>query len=213
VNSRVITAQQDIPTGAGGRIAVPAEIERYEKAPNLYVTTSKTAKFTIAEGFDGMKAWALGPNGNVNDVEPPFQERAKRSSGLYEAVDFKNRYTSLSNDGIEKVNNRDAYVLIGFVKDDTPDRLYFDKETGLLLRRQSVVATPYGDQPAEMDYDDYRATPSGVKIPYRIHMVPASSGSALATQSTFKITKVQENVPVDDAKFARPASKQPAKQP
>src|SRR5205085_11698270 len=106
-------------------------------------------------------------------------------------------------------NLRDAYLVIGFLKTDSPDRLYFDKETGLLLRKQTIVPTMVGDQPAEVDYDDYRATASGMKVPFRIHMVPASSGSALATESTVQIEKVEENVPIDDAKFARPPSKSP----
>ena len=207
VTSRQITAHQEIPTGAGGRIPVPAQVEIYQKAPNLEVTVYTTPKFTISEGFDGNTAWAQGMNGNVNDLATPFQDRAKRSANIYEPVDMKTEFSQLKTVGTEKVNQRDAYVVLASHQDDTPERLYFDKETGLLLRKLTIVATPFGDQPGRMDFDDYRATSTGVKIPFKIHLTPASSGSALATDSTIEIDKVQENVPIDNSKFTRPAPK------
>ena len=35
ITSRMITATQDIPTGNGGRMPVQAQVEIYQKAPNL----------------------------------------------------------------------------------------------------------------------------------------------------------------------------------
>ena len=168
VTSRQITAKQDVPTGAGGRTAVPAQLERYEKAPNLQVTTYTTAKGSFSEGFDGNTAWAQTMNGMVNDVGIPYQARAKRSADFYEPLNLKMEYSKLKTEGTQKVNNRDAYVVIGSPADDSPERLYFDKETGVLLRKLTVVSTPFGDMPVQVDYADYRATPGGMKMPFRI---------------------------------------------
>jgi hypothetical protein len=35
-------------------------------------------------------------------------------------------------------------------------------------------------------------------------MYPAGSRTVLYTTATIRVTKVEENVPIDDAKFARP---------
>jgi hypothetical protein len=85
--------------------------------------------------------------------------------------------------------------------------LFFDTQSGLLLRKITVLATVAGNLPMQVDYDDYRDTGSGVKIPFTIHMVPITLGESVATQTTIRIQKVQDNVPVNDSKFAMPASK------
>src|ERR1700704_5871728 len=51
VTGRVITGTQYIPTGPGGVVPTPAAVERSLKAPNLAITTYKTATYAIAQGF------------------------------------------------------------------------------------------------------------------------------------------------------------------
>ena len=52
---------------------------------------------------------------------------------------------------------------------DTPERLFFDAQTGLLLRKITVTTTAAENLPAQVDYDDYRDTGSGVKILHDSH--------------------------------------------
>jgi hypothetical protein len=98
-------------------------------------------------------------------------------------------------------------VVIGNPASDQPERLFFDTQTGLLLRKVTVVPTAGGNFPQEVDYDDYRDTGSGVKIPFTIRLIPGTLGNSLAVVSTIKVQKVQDNVAIDSAKFAKPASK------
>jgi hypothetical protein len=208
ITSRVITATQDIPTGAGGRMPVQAQVEIYQKAPNLVLNVYHTDKFTIADGFDGTTSWARNARGIVNNDSGIDLARAKRNADFYLGLDLKREYTRLTVTGTEKVNNRDAYVLTGIVREAGPDRLYFDTQTGLLLRRLTLQQTPFGSTPTEVDYDDYRDDGSGVKLPFIIRMTPGSAGAVLAVSSTIRVEKVQENAPVDDSKFVKPQSKQ-----
>jgi hypothetical protein len=115
--------------------------------------------------------------------------------------------------GIQKVDGKDAYVVIGNPMGDGAERLLFDTQTGLLLRKTTVVPTAGGNLPMQVDYDDYRDTGSGVKIPFTIRVVPGTLGNSLAVVSTIKVQKVQDNVAIDNAKFARPASKPAAAAP
>jgi hypothetical protein len=58
--------------------------------------------------------------------------------------------------------------------------------------------TPVGFVPTQVDYSDYRDV-AGVKIPFH------RSVSQTYMQMTIELSDVQPNVPVDAAKFARPA--------
>jgi hypothetical protein len=212
VTSRVIIATRDIPTGPGGETPTPAQIEIDQEAPNLLVNISRTDKLTLAEGFDGSVAWTQNVAGMVTNLPNPDQERAARSASLYESVDLKNEYGHMEVRGIEKVNGRDAYLVVGFPQYDTPERLFFDTQTGLLVAKKTVIPTLFGDNPAEVYYDDYRDTGSGVKIPFSIYMIPGSPRSEMWTNSTMHVQKVQDNVPLDSGKFAKPQSKTPPAQ-
>jgi hypothetical protein len=207
VTSRVITATQYVPTGPGGTIPVPAQTEQYQKAPNLVLNVYHTPTYSISDGFDGTTKWAQDAAGRVSEALKIDQGRARRGAHFYESVDLKQEYTKLTVSGVERVQNRDAYLVVAYPPDDVPERLYFDRDTGLLLRKVSVLPTPIGDIPFEVDYEDYRDAGKGVKLPFVIRMIPATPRVEMGVSSTVRIQKVEENVPIEDGKFAKPASK------
>ena len=105
------------------------------------------------------------------------------------------------------MGEHDAYEVIGQRDGKTPIQLYFDEQTGLLLRLVRFGETALGRLPTQIDYADYRAA-GGVKIPYRWTLARPTG------RFTIQISEVKENVPVDDAKFVKPAAaeeKAPAK--
>jgi photosynthetic reaction center cytochrome c subunit len=209
VTSRLITATWELPTGPGGNTPVAAQLERYEKAPNLVVSVNRTAKFTTAQGFDGTTAWLQDAMGAVTDAPAIDQGHLRRNADLYQSLDLKQQFAGLTVAGIEKVNGHDAYVVAGAPAGERPERLFFDTKTGLLLREEILVRTPIGDNPIAEEYDDYRDTGSGVKFPFVIRSIPGAPYTlySLLSHSTIRVQKVQDNVPVDDAKFVKPQSK------
>lgn len=212
VTSRVITGTQYIPTGPGGTIPVPATIERSEKAPNLVVNVYRAPMYTISDGFDGTKSWAQDLRGRVSDAGSTDQMRAKRNADFYLPLDLKKTYMEMEVRRIESVNGHDAYVVIARPQGDRPERLYFDVQTGLLVRKWSALPTPAGNAPFQVDYEDYRDTGSGVKFPYLITMNPATPRTEPSTNATIRVIKVQDNAPLDSSKFAKPESKAAAAQ-
>ena len=207
VTSRVITATQFIPTGPGGTIPVPAQTEQYQKAPNLVLNVYRTPTYTISDGFDGTTKWAQDANGRVVDAPKIDQDRARRSAKFFESLDLKQAYSKLTVKGVERVQDRDAYLVIADVPNDTPDHLYFDKDTGLLLRKTTDWPTPLGAIRFEVNYEDYRDAGNGVKVPFLVQMIPATPRMEQGVVATVRIQKVEENVPIDDAKFRKPESK------
>lgn len=207
VTSRVITGTQYIPTGPGGATPVPATLERVQSAPNSVATTYRTPGFTIADGFDGSKAWALNAQGRVTEPGNPDQGRAKREADLYAPLDLKQQYTKMEVQGVEHVNDRDALVVVGTPQGDLTERLFFDTLTGLLIRKETMLSTPIGESIAQVNFSEYRNTSSGVKFPFVITMTPATARSVLFTTAIIQVASVQDNSAIDPAKLVRPESK------
>jgi hypothetical protein len=203
VKSRAIVGTRDVPTGAGGLVPVTAAVEIYHKAPNLLVHINKAKTFTVSEGFDGTAAWAQTVAGAVSTLPPPDDERTRRRANLYEPLELKSSYEQMDVTGIEIIGTRQAYVVTAVPERDTPERLYFDVDTGLLLRRAVFMNTAAGPSPFEVDFEDYRDA-DGVKVPFLVRMTPASQRAELGTRSTLRIQRVRTNVEIPDSRFVRP---------
>ena len=76
--------------------------------------------------------------------------------------------------------------------------LYFDQQTGLLLRELRYGLSPIGRVPTQIDYADYRDV-NGIKLPFRITYAWLDGRDAIV------LNEIQTNVPIDEAKFGRPA--------
>jgi hypothetical protein len=78
-------------------------------------------------------------------------------------------------------------------------KLYFDKSSGLLVRMVHYTDTALGLLPTQVDFADYRNV-QGVKTPYRWTI--ARPGGSF----TIQLDKVEQNVPIEDARFVEPTS-------
>ena len=76
--------------------------------------------------------------------------------------------------------------------------LYFDQQTGLLLRELRYGLSPIGRVPTQIDFADYRDV-NGIKLPFRITYAWLDGRDAIV------LNEIRTNVPVDEAKFGRPA--------
>jgi photosynthetic reaction center cytochrome c subunit len=185
-----------------------ATFEMYEKAPNLQVMTVRTPNGqTTATGFDGTSSWTQNPNGMVAQSNGTALARAQRMANFYEPLELKQEFTRIAVRGIAKVDGRDAYVVVGFPQGDTAERLYFDKQTGLLVRRMVTMQNVVANAPTQTDYLDYK-TANGIKYPSTIKI---SDVVGNPMYSVFHLTKVDFNTPVDAGKFTKPESKPQAR--
>ncbi|MSV34759.1 MAG: photosynthetic reaction center cytochrome c subunit [Bryobacterales bacterium] len=80
--------------------------------------------------------------------------------------------------------------------------LYFDRQTGLLLRELRYGASPIGRVPTQIDFADYRDV-NGIKLPFRI------TYAWLGGRDSIVLSEIKTNVPVDEAKFGKPAPLKP----
>ena len=90
-------------------------------------------------------------------------------------------------------------VIEGRTPGRTRVKLYFDRQTGFLVRSVRYSITAVGTVPITVVYSNYTDVPGvGVKIPYT-WQVTWTNG-----RGTFNVTSLQPNVAIDAARFARP---------
>jgi photosynthetic reaction center cytochrome c subunit len=99
----------------------------------------------------------------------------------------------------EKIGDREAYVLFGTREGQPPAKFCFDEQSGLLVRLVRYAESPLGRNPTQIDYADYREV-DGVQVPFSVTL------SQPGTTSAIQMDEVRQNVPIDDAKFAKPPS-------
>lgn len=124
----------------------------------------------------------------------------KYTAELYEVIKVKEPSAKMKVTGIEKIVGRESYVLESAPSVSTIEKLYFDVQTGLLVRKLTLTNTVLVPIPEQIDFEDYREV-DGVKLPFVIRISNIDSYFS----STRKFTEINHNVPLDDAKFSLPA--------
>src|SRR6266545_8418837 len=179
--------------------------EVYQSAPDGIYTVLNTPKQSVIErGFAGQTAWEKSNRG-LRDLEGIEVFYLKRYPDLFKDIKLQGQFTRISFGGKDKVDGKDVYVLRGLAVDGKGERLFFDMQTGMLLRRITSTPTIVGIIPEQVDYDDYREV-DGLKLPFTIRTTSIDS----FYNSTRKFTEIKLNVPVDETKFNKPPAPPPS---
>ena len=192
VTSRVMKGQIDF----GGR-SLPIDI--YSKDPDMRISFTHMQDGDSVTAFNGREGWLGTPGRPLREMHGSDLDGASIDADLHLATHLKQMFTEMRVRGSEKVGDRDAYVVAGRREGKPPIILYFDEQSGLLVRLLRFGETALGRMPTQIDYADYRDA-GGVKIPYRWTLARPSG------RFTIQLSEVKENVPVDDAKFVKPQS-------
>jgi hypothetical protein len=184
--------------------------EVYQAAPDRIYTVLNTPKQGVIErGFDGKTGWEKSNRG-LRELEGVDLFYLKRYPDLFKDIKLQGQFTRLSFGGKDKIDGKDVYVLRGQGVDGKGERLFFDTQTRLLLRRITSTPTPVGIIPEQVDFDDYRDV-DGLKMPFTIRTSITAVDSFYS--STRKFTEIKLNVPVDETKFNKPAAPAPTPSP
>ncbi len=182
-----------------GKITVNGQqlpIEVYARAPDKRMTVMHFPDGESITAFDGKRGW-LSNAGHPHMMSVAENDAARIDAAIHFASHIKNLYTKFTVVPGEKIDGHDTYLVIGRNEGQPPLRLYFDQQSGLLLRLVRYAETALGRNPTQIDYADYRDA-DGLKIPYR--WILARPGNRF----TIQVDQVQQNVPVEDAKFTPP---------
>lgn len=151
----------------------------------------------MLEGTDGKTAWAVNPIQGNREKAGIELLQSKLINDFYRDVRLEKLFPKIELKGIEKVGEKDAYVVVATPDGVPAETWYFDTKTGLMLRSDITAVTPEGNTPMTVFYEDMRAV-DGVMIPFRIRTQTPQF------QIVMTATEVKHGTQVDEAKFAKP---------
>ena len=179
-------------------------VEIFARAPDQRTTIIHTLDGDSTTTVSGPAGWIAAPHrpvpvlgltggeldGTRVDAQLSFPAQIKQTFGGWRAG------------AVTTINDRPAQVLQGTSPGGTLAMLYFDRESGLLVRLVRFAQSKVGRRPTQIDYADYRDV-AGVKLPFRWTV------TWLSGVDTFELTEIQPNVSIDAARFAKPAPAAP----
>ena len=194
--------QKGTVTAFGGE-RFPVEI--YSKGPDKRVSIMHLKGGDSVTGFDGKQGW-LGVPGRTHMMSAAENAAARVDADLYFAAHLKTMFQKFTVDAGKRIDGHSTFLVSCQNEDLPPLQLYFDQQSGLLLRLVRYAETPLGRNPTQIDYADYRDA-GGVKVPFRWTLARPDN------RFTIQVDQIQHNIPVDDAKFVAPPPEPPAAAP
>jgi zinc protease len=202
LNSRVSKGTIEIPAMNN----LTGTVEIHEKAPNLMLAVINLGGAAFEQGFDGTVAWSDNPENGLRELSGGELDDARREANFYHALELRKNYTKMTVTGIEKVNEHDTYVVEATREKGAPDKMYFDTQTGLMVRSVNQRYTPDGVTEFQADVDDYTEV-DGVRLPFTVRQTGASATFII------RFTEVHHNLQLADAQFAKPPAEPPSETP
>lgn len=181
-----------------GHEQVPFDV--YAKAPNLRTTL---IHFRNGEGvhvFDGHNAW-------ISSLDKPMPlmtltgdevAGAKIDATVSFPAQLKGLFPQWKVGETMIGDTENVWVLVGSAPGRSTVKLFFDKETGLLVRLVRYEKTVIGTNPIQVEYSDYRDA-GGVKVPFKWTTTWTDG------QDFVELSDVQPNAAIEAARFSKPA--------
>jgi len=185
------------------------QLDVFAKAPDQLAMIAHKVNGDRSTIYDGRDAWIAAPDTEVPVPVLPLADGdldgAKVDADLFFPARIKQDFSKWrAGFPATTIDNHAVQVIEGSTGGGSPIKLFFDKQSGLLVRQVRYTNTPVGLIPTHIEYSDYRVV-SGVKIPFK-WIVTWTDG-----QTTTQLNSVQPNLPIDAAKFAKPAPPTPPK--
>jgi hypothetical protein len=165
--------------------------------------------------YDGNNGWKLRPYLNRMEIEPFTADELKASSMQAELdghlIDYAAKGSQVELDGVEKVEDRDAYKLKLTLKDGQSLHVWVDAQTFLETKIEGLPRRLDGlEHPVEVYCRDYRPV-NGLQIPFVLETkVLAVNNSGTKSKNTpvqvekIFIERVVVNPKLDASVFAKP---------
>jgi photosynthetic reaction center cytochrome c subunit len=180
-----------------------APVDIYVKSPNQRTMIVHTDGRDRTTTFDGGNGWMAAPaadkpfpvirytNGDLDAVR--LDAVLSFPAGIRQAI-------TKPLAGSSSIDDKDVVVVQGTASGGRSSvKLYFDKQSGLLVRQVRYADTIIGRVPIQVDYSDYRdVAQAGVKLPF--HVITTWTDG----RSDVLLTSAETNLAIDAAKFNQP---------
>jgi hypothetical protein len=183
-------------------------VDIYAKAPNQRTMIVHTDIGDRTTTYDGNNGWMAAPA-----ADKPFPvirstggelDGARLDAVLSFPAGIKQAITRPFV-GTTSIGDKDVTIVQGIANGGRSSiKLYFEEQSGLLVRQVRFADTVIGRVPIQVDYSDYRDVAGvGVKLPFHVFTTWTDG------QSDILLTSVETNVAIDAAKFSQPAPPAP----
>jgi hypothetical protein len=171
-----------------------------QSGPDSVLAIMTTPQGVMERAFDGTVGWEKSARG-VRDLGGEEVGNLRRYPAFYTDLKLKEQFSRIGFGGKQKIDGRDVYALRATTTAGKRETLFFDVETGFLVRRTSSLATPIGNIPEQVDFSDYRDV-DGLKLPFTIKVESVDSMNSVVR----KFTEIKLNVPIDAKRFNKPSA-------
>jgi len=177
-------------------------VQVFARAPNQRTTILRSQYGDVTTAFDGRSGWLASPT----EIKPApvivLTGGNLEGTALEAELSFPGQIKqTLSNwivGPLTAIGDREVRIVQGKKASGTPIKLYFDEESGLLVRMIRYSSqSPVGRVPTQIDFEDYRDV-GGIKFPFKW------TSTWTDGRTLFQLKNVQVNPTIPAARFARP---------
>ncbi len=176
------------------------KVELYQAAPDKMFFRMTVPRLGIAWVLvNGDAGWQKDFGSEPRRLSGNELSDAKIDADFYKEVDLRRLYSRMEYGGTAIVASKSADMVRAFTAAGQSHTLYFDQDTGLLVREDFVSITAHGPETVHTLFSDYRdLKDAGIKYPFSVKQV-----NQRAIQ-TLHFEDVLHNIPVDNSLFAPP---------
>jgi len=194
VTTRAMKGTVEIPDD---NVTGPAQF--VAKAPGSFRLTMDIPGYGVVETvLDGDNGWEKNPDSGTHAMSKADLAVAQRDHHFHREVRLKELYPKMETAAADKVDGHAVNVIEATPASGPAEKLYFDAESGLLVKRDfERVTLEDGIVQYEMLFKDYRDV-DGLKLPFTIEQRSPDN------TMIFKFAEIKNNAPLADTAFAKP---------
>ncbi len=149
------------------------------------------------QGCNGTVVWSIPPGQAPRIATGEEREVMLRAARFNPELHWRDLYEKAECVGTEDVDGQTCYKVVMTPKMGSPTTVYYGKDSGLIVKTQTVFPTQMGSMPVETFQDNYTEV-DGVKIPFQM----TQKMSGIEQQFTVESMKYNQDIPGD--KFGLP---------
>jgi photosynthetic reaction center cytochrome c subunit len=181
-----------------------ASVEIFDQDPNKQMVIRHSTAGDSVTIFNARQGWSTSPGRPRRALSQDEIEGAEMDADLHFPLHIKQLCAYLRVEYAEKIGERKAFVVSCANLGRPAVMLYFDQQSGLLVRLVRYLRTPLGSLPTRIDFADYRDV-DGVRVAFSWTVAEPDG------RTTTQLDEVLENVPIHDERFSMSPSPNPLK--
>ena len=192
VHNNVVKATFMAGMGMQGSVTI------YGAEPNKsYSIVESESIGTVERGFDGEVAWEKSTMQGPRIIKGPERVFRVRDAEFHPELLWRDLYKNVECVGVETVNDKECCKVVMTPTEGSPETRFYDKDTGLLVKTETVIDTAMGQIPIEMFVSDYRKE-DDLLVPHQYDQVMPMGKQVMMIQS------VENNVDMPADRFDLP---------